>query len=147
MTPWTVARQTPLSMGFPRQQYWSGLPFPTPGDLSDPGIKPPSLESPALAGRFFTTVPPGKSNFLGACSHLPVNLGLSDPFLKAILGELEGPGTCKSGQAGGEGQGQGTGHFDNLRTTRHCQHFFLFLASTGCQELLVHTITPLREIF
>ena len=51
---WTVARQTPLSMGFPRQD-WSGLPFPTLGDLPNPGIKPTSLVSPALAGGFFTT--------------------------------------------------------------------------------------------
>ena len=51
-TPWTVARQAPLSMGFSRQEYWSGLPFPSPGDLPDPGIK--SL-SPVLAGGFFTT--------------------------------------------------------------------------------------------
>ena len=56
MTLWTVARQTPLSMGFPRQQYWSGLPCRSPGDLSDLGIKPESLMSPALAGKFFTTV-------------------------------------------------------------------------------------------
>ena len=55
--PWTVARQTPLSMEFSRQEYWSGLPFPSPGDLPDPGIEP---TSPALAGRFFTTAPPGK---------------------------------------------------------------------------------------
>ena len=47
----------PLSMGFPRQEYWSGLPFPSPGDLPDPGIDP---VSPALAGGFFTTEPPGK---------------------------------------------------------------------------------------
>ena len=47
--------QAPLSMGFSRQEYWSGLPFPTPGDLSDPGIEPESLVSPALAGGFFTT--------------------------------------------------------------------------------------------
>ena len=53
--PWTVAHQAPLSMGFPRQEYWSELPFPPPGDLPDPGIKPMSLASPALAGRFFTT--------------------------------------------------------------------------------------------
>ena len=53
-TPWTVARQAPLSMGFSRQEYWSGLPFPSPGDLPDPGIKPVSLASPVLAGRFFT---------------------------------------------------------------------------------------------
>ena len=54
-TPQTVAHQIPLSMGFPRQEYWSGLPFPTPRDLPNPGIKPTSLESPALAGGFFTT--------------------------------------------------------------------------------------------
>ena len=48
-TPWTVACQTPLSMGFSRQEYWSGLPFPPPGDLPDPGTKPASLMSPALA--------------------------------------------------------------------------------------------------
>ena len=48
VTPWTVACQAPLSMGFPRQEYWSGLPFPFPGDLPDPGIKPASPVSPAL---------------------------------------------------------------------------------------------------
>ena len=52
--------QAPLSMEFFRQEYWSGLPFPTPGARPDPGIKPVSLVSPALAGGFFTTVPPGK---------------------------------------------------------------------------------------
>ena len=51
----TVARQTPLSMGFSKQEYWSGLPFSPPGDLPDPGIKPQSLRSLALEGRFFTT--------------------------------------------------------------------------------------------
>ena len=55
--PWTVACRAPLSMGFPRQEYWSGLPFPTPGDLPDPGIQ---SVSPALAGVLFTTEPPGK---------------------------------------------------------------------------------------
>ena len=53
-TPWTVARQAPLSMGFSRQEYWSGLPCPSPGDLPDPGMEPRSLASPALAGKFFT---------------------------------------------------------------------------------------------
>ena len=53
----TVTCQAPQSMGFPRQEYWNGLPFPPPGDLSDPGTKP---ASPALAGRVFTTAPPGK---------------------------------------------------------------------------------------
>ena len=54
-TLWTVALQAPLSMGFPRQEYRSGLPFPPPGDLPNPGIEPTSLTSPALAGGFFTT--------------------------------------------------------------------------------------------
>ena len=51
-TPWTVAHQAPPSIGFSRQEYWSGLPFPSPGDLPDPGIEP---VSPALAGKFFTS--------------------------------------------------------------------------------------------
>ena len=55
VTPWTVAQQAPLSMGFSRQEYWSGLPFPSPGDLPNPGIKLASLRSPALAGGFFTS--------------------------------------------------------------------------------------------
>ena len=53
--PWTVAHQPPLPMGFARQEYWSRLPSPPPGDLPDPGTKHTSLASPALAGRFFTT--------------------------------------------------------------------------------------------
>ena len=59
-TPWTIACQAPLSMGFSRQEYWSGLSFPSPGDHPDPGIEPASLASPALASRFFATAPPGK---------------------------------------------------------------------------------------
>ena len=59
VTSGTAAHQTPLSMGFPRQEYWSGLPFPPPGDLHDPGIKSLS-PGPAVAGRFFKTEPPGK---------------------------------------------------------------------------------------
>ena len=53
--PWTIAQQAPLSMRFPRQKYWSGLPFPSPEKLLDPGIKPVSLVSPALTDGFFTT--------------------------------------------------------------------------------------------
>ena len=55
VTPWTVDHQGPLSMEFSRQEYWSGLPCPPPGDLPDPGIKLTSLMFPALAGGFFTT--------------------------------------------------------------------------------------------
>ena len=56
-TPRSVAHQAPLSMGFSRQESWNRLPFPSPGDLPNPGTE---LASPALAGRFFTTEPPGK---------------------------------------------------------------------------------------
>ena len=59
-TPWTVAHQAPLSTGFSRQESWGGLPFPTPGDLSSPGIKPLSSAS---ANGFFTTEPPGERVF------------------------------------------------------------------------------------
>ena len=59
-TLWTIAHQASLSMGFPGPEYWSGLPFPSPGDLPHPRIKP---LSPTLAGGFFTTDPPGKPRF------------------------------------------------------------------------------------
>ena len=57
VTPWTIAHQTPLSMGFSRQEYWSGLPFPSPGDLPNPGIEP---GSPALQADALSSEPPGK---------------------------------------------------------------------------------------
>ena len=57
-TPWTVAHQGSLPMGFSRQEHWSGLPFPAPGDLPDPGVKSGSPVSPAFAGGFSTTEPP-----------------------------------------------------------------------------------------
>ena len=57
VNPWMVAHLVPLSLEFSRQEYWSGLPFPPPGDLSNPGMEPTSF---ALAGRFFTIKPPGK---------------------------------------------------------------------------------------
>ena len=60
VTPWTVAHQAPLSMGFSRQEYWSGLPFPSPGDLSDPGIEP---EPTALKVDSLLSEQPGKPIF------------------------------------------------------------------------------------
>ena len=63
VTPWTIARQAPLSMGFPRQEYWNGLPFPSLGNLPNPGIEATSRVSPELAGGFFTTSPPVKPDF------------------------------------------------------------------------------------
>ena len=59
---WTVAYKAPLSMGFSRQEYWSGLPFPSPGDLPDPGIEP---RSPTLQADALTSEPPGKPSVLG----------------------------------------------------------------------------------
>ena len=70
VTPWTVACQAPLSMGFCRKEYWSGLPFPSPGDLLDPGIKFTRLMPPALAVRFFTAS--ATWEFQGAMSYIEV---------------------------------------------------------------------------
>ena len=62
--PWTAAHQAPLSMGFSRQEHWSGLPCPSPGTLSDPGIEPVSPASPGIADEFFTTEPLEKPSYL-----------------------------------------------------------------------------------
>ena len=62
-TPWTIAHQAPRSMGFSRQEYWSGLLFPSPGDLPNPGIEP----CPALAGGFFTTSTTWEASWRGKC--------------------------------------------------------------------------------
>ena len=89
-TPWTVALQAPLPMGFPRQEYWSGLPYSFPGDLPDPWIKP---ASPALAGRLFITVPPGKTslNFMVNYVHqgfAPVSVKTSEALPVTNCSEL-----------------------------------------------------------
>ena len=70
VTLWIVAYQAPLSMGFSRQEYWSGLPCPPPGDLPDLGIQPTSLMSPALAGVFFTTAATAAAKSLQSCPTL-----------------------------------------------------------------------------
>ena len=95
VTLWTVAHQAPLSLEFSRQEYHSELPFPSPGDLSNPGIKPTPLLSPALADRFFTTSatwgtlekPPSTSKSHPHFSQKPsYHLGLFSPrFLTLIL--------------------------------------------------------------
>ena len=66
-TPWTIAWQAPLSMGFSRQEYWSGLPFPSPGDLPKPGIEP---ESPTLQADTLSSEPPGKPSFKLNCHYV-----------------------------------------------------------------------------
>ena len=72
VTLWTVARQAPLSMGFSRQESWSGLPCPPPGDLPNPGIELWFVMSAALAGKFFTTSTPWEA------------LGLQGTALKTV---------------------------------------------------------------
>ena len=78
VTPWTVAYQTPLSMEFSRQEHWSELPFPSPGDLPDPGTEPTSPVSFALAGGFFIAKPHRKPN---RCSSVQFSRSIvSDPL-------------------------------------------------------------------
>ena len=77
-TPWTVTCQAPLFKGFSRQDYWSGLPFPPPGDLPDPEIKPELCVSSALQA-FFTTEPPGKP-------HIPLYHGVNIAIASIIFG-------------------------------------------------------------
>ena len=82
-----MACQAPLSKEFSRQEYWRGLPFPTPGNLPDLGIKPASLSSPTLAGGFFTTVPPGKTSELPpgiACLRMKVTLNKTEQ-IKGVM--------------------------------------------------------------
>ena len=74
VTPWTVACQAPLSMGFSRQEYWSGLPCPPPKDLPNPGIKPTCVMSPALQGDSLLLAQPGKPLRLHCC---PINRFIS----------------------------------------------------------------------
>ena len=91
--PWAAACQAPLSMRFPRQEYWSGLSFPPPGDLPDPGIGP---TSPALAGGFFTTAPPGKPPFCG-CAMLCLVALLCPPLCDPMA--CSPPGSSDNGDS------------------------------------------------
>ena len=81
-TLWITARQAPLSMGFPRQQYWSGLPYPPSGDLPGPGSNLSSLMSPALAGWFFTTIATWEA--LSDRLVIQVSIELGNPSLLCI---------------------------------------------------------------
>ena len=114
MTSWTVSHQAPLCMGFFRQEYWSGLPFPPPGDLPNPGIEPESPVSPALQANLLPTVSLGKPPvcYLYYCRkkpraiqfiHLvPDHLPCVKPY--AVLQTQRGasPGTCPQGAHSGE---------------------------------------------
>ena len=111
LTPQIVALQPPLSLGFPRQEYWSGLPFPPPGDLPDPGIKLTSLASTALAGGFFTTIATCEAHAY-ACIYInsqyhawgvfiiqsnPTLLHFTKGFAKGFLEVLCSPGINRKG--------------------------------------------------
>ena len=85
VTPWAVAHQASLSLDFSRQEYWSRLLFLTPGDLPDSGIKPMSLESPALAGRFFTPEPSGKPSYRTTSKRRVEKLAQNSTFIKPRL--------------------------------------------------------------
>ena len=74
-TWWTVAYQAPLSMGFSRQQYWSGFQCPPPGDLPDPGVEPTFLKSPPLAGGFFSTSTTSEAIYI--YTHIHIHNGKS----------------------------------------------------------------------
>ena len=80
VAPWTVARQAPLSMGFSRQEYWSGWPCPPPGDLPTPGIEPMAVTSPALANGLFTTSAIRDCTFLTLLAHHDFFM----PLLKSV---------------------------------------------------------------
>ena len=79
-TPWTVAHQALPPMEFSRQEYWNVLPFPSPGDLPHPGIEPESLGSPSLAGRFFTTSPPGSPSVFTTKDVVSICRHTADPL-------------------------------------------------------------------
>jgi len=90
VTLWTIALQAPLSMGFSRQKYWSGLPCPSPGDLPHARIKPLSLTSPALVGGFFTTSTTWEAQmnvstyiiYIHSHSHTHIEIVLEDRWIK-----------------------------------------------------------------
>ena len=90
VTPWTATHQAPLSTGFPRQEYWSQLPFPSSKGLPDPEFEFVSLASPALAGRFFTTVPPVKPMYLltHINSSIYIYIYMSSPISQDSLSSL-----------------------------------------------------------
>ena len=85
VTPWNVACQAPLSTEFSRQEYWSGFPSPTPGDLLQPRMEP---ESAALAGGFFTTEPPGKPHAVISQGNLILPKGKEYFYVNKVLTNL-----------------------------------------------------------
>ena len=97
--PWTAALQAPLSMGFSRQEYWSGMPFPSPGNLPDPGIELESFASPALAGRFFprwAILQLSKSHSSSTDSCFSHKFLLNQPLTAEATNQSSDPGQAQS---------------------------------------------------
>ena len=115
-TPWTVAHQAPLSMRFSRQEYWSGLPCPPPGDLPNPVIDP---ESPVLAGGFFTAEPPGKPHLTHRKSQSKVHYGIHQWNCKPITRSIRMLGSHE---------------FGGFREDSTCQYPFYYLFLNFYQE-------------
>ena len=107
VSPWTVAHQAPLSKEFSRQEYWSGLPLPSPGVLPDPGIEltPPTF--PALAGRFFTSAPIGK---LGGTKYISLFFQLGICFCSAFFFVLPSSSELNLKECGSQPEGIGQRH-------------------------------------
>ena len=155
----TTARQAPLSMGFLRQDHWRGLPLPPPGDLPDPGMEPASPTAPALAGRFFATVPPGKPQFWSKRIHVhslrPASqalypLGFISPRIVRKLGPEEagfchcwlGGGTLSWSESGARtpsselqpDRTQGRRHGEREDAIQHCVGLSLSLSLSTSQS-------------
>ena len=140
VTSWTIAHQAPLSMGFSKQEYWSGLSCPPPGDLPDPGIKP---ASPELASRFFTAEPPGKPDKFKRdfkyvlCLVTQLCPTLCDPM------DCSPPGSSVPGDSPGKNTGVSCevllqGIFPNQGSNPHLLHWqvgSLLLSHWGSQDL------------
>ena len=126
LTPWVVACQASLSMGFSRQEHWSGLPFPSPGDLPDSGIKPVCPRFPALAGEFFflTTEPPMKVRVTQSCPTLCDPMDFS-PWNSP--GQNTGVGSLSLLQGIFPTQGLNPGLL-------HCRQIFYCLSHKGSQS-------------
>ena len=106
VTPWTIARQAPLSMRFSRQEYWSGFPCPPPGDLPNPGIKPVSRCISCITGGIFTTEPPEKP-MIGAKAGLGEKGDINSLRLPAqccqdIQVQISSIQSCRNGKTGGD---------------------------------------------
>ena len=136
-TPWTVAHQTPLPVGFSRQEYWSGLSFPSPGDLPDPGMEPGSY---AQTGIFFTTEPPGKS--FRYCWSGQI---LKSPHVNKLVigqGRKGNQGNRKAGELGRVSNGSGERRGKSNHTAKHddcLSEVYLSRSERKTNILFMHT--------